>query len=233
MDSDDEAVATSSGMATSLRVDGDVHDDYTVRYFLRALVSDTKERGRQLEALAAHLRQPGQRALLAAHAARLARMANSCPLRNWRDVVEALLAEARAAGLPVPRAFGVSRFFAREHVVAPLPADDATRKLFREQFLETGRLSYLQRILAFLPRYAARFRATQRELMREPGTLNCKRSSSRLATHIPTCLLAPIDSLLCYIVDRCFVIAFVAASSATHSSLCLLRRVMRQFVYRN
>lgn len=165
------AAASTSTSTTQFELD-DIELDDSARYFARALVEDHVERRELLRPLCALLLRAEQRALLQAHLPRIVRMANSCPLRDWKSAMSQLVEHARSVGLQPPVPLGVSSFFQPSEITADTCDDLETRALFREQFLDSGRLSYLHRLLALKPDYASQLYTFQRLLMREPGPLS-------------------------------------------------------------
>lgn len=169
--------------------------DESIRFFVRLLVENHGERVGALRVLCAFLVRDENRALLAAHLARLVRMAASCPLRDWKAAATQLVAFARSVGLAPPVPPPISLFFLPSEIPDDDCSDAHAHALFREQFLDSGsdgrvrgrarardvdrdarralrrRLSYLSRLLALKADYATRLHAFQRQLMREPGPL--------------------------------------------------------------
>jgi hypothetical protein len=143
--------------------------DETARYFSRALVEDHAERTAALKTLCLFLMRDDHRALLQVHLARLVRMASSCPLRDWKSAATQLVQHARNLGMHPPTPLRISRYFAQSEMVDDQCEDADVRALFREQFLDSGRLSYLHRLLALKSDYAAHLYSVQRQLMREAG----------------------------------------------------------------
>jgi sestrin len=111
--------------------------------------------------------------LLRSHIRRIVRIHASCPLRDWTAACERVIAHARASQIPVPLLRPISRFFELDAVLSPFTEREGgqVRALFREQFLGSGRLSYLDRVMSFRPDYAAVFHTCQVVIMRDPGPL--------------------------------------------------------------
>jgi hypothetical protein len=168
---DEDLRLDSSSTSTELFEFDDVVVDESARYFARALVEDHVERRALLRPLCAFLLRADQRALLQTHLPRIVRMADSCPLRDWKSAMAHLVEHAHSIGLQPPVPLSVSTFFQPQEITADTCDDLETRSLFREQFLDSGRLSYLNRLLALKPDYAAHLYTFQRLLMREPGPL--------------------------------------------------------------
>jgi len=111
--------------------------------------------------------------LLRRHIARVVRIHASCPLRDLTAACERVIAHARTVLPHVPSARPVSRFFEQDDMLSPFTDREGgdVRALFRAQFLEVGRLSYLARVLSFRPDYAEAFFSCQRDIMTAPGPL--------------------------------------------------------------
>jgi sestrin len=111
--------------------------------------------------------------LLRSHIRRIVRIHASCPLRDWTAACERVIAHARSTQIPVPLLRPISRFFELDAVLSPFTEREGgqVRALFREQFLGSGRLSYLDRVMSFRPDYATVFHTCQVVIMRDPGPL--------------------------------------------------------------
>jgi hypothetical protein len=111
--------------------------------------------------------------LLRSHIRRIVRIHASCPLRDWTAACERVIAHARASQIAVPQLRPISRFFELDAVLSPFTEREGgqVRALFREQFLGSGRLSYLDRVMSFRPDYATVFHTCQVVIMRDPGPL--------------------------------------------------------------
>jgi hypothetical protein len=94
-------------------------------------------------------------------------------LRDWTAACERVIAHARASQLAVPTLRPISRFFEQDVMLSPFSDREGgqVRALFRAQFLGSGRLSYLDRVLSFRPDYAEVFHTCQVVIMREQGPL--------------------------------------------------------------
>lgn len=100
-------------------------------------------------------------------------MRASCPLRDLTAACDRIVTHARSVLPHVPEARPLSRFFEQDAMLSPFTERDGgdVRALYRTQFLQFGRLSYLARVLSFRSDYAEAFFTCQRDIMSEPGPL--------------------------------------------------------------
>lgn len=98
----------------------------------------------------------------------------SCPYKEVRDKLSALLVRLRAAGKHVPEPVhrGVSYFIA-ESKILPLDADEASMlKELQDAFDSDGRLTHMTRLMAFHPRFLKTFRLSLTHLLWGEGPLS-------------------------------------------------------------
>eukprot|EP00871_Galdieria_phlegrea_P001961 jgi/Galph1/2766/GphlegSOOS_G1422.1 len=161
--------------------------DYTLRYFHKLLTTDEFARKDALESILTQLRDSlhgtDQGQLFVAHIATITRFASEVPFEDVREGFTKLLEEAKIVlrtDSPVYTAVReydqlrkptFSRFIPNEQLPTLKDANSVVLRLFTDNFLYTGRVSTVVRVLAFFPSYLEAYIQSYRAIMRRPGPL--------------------------------------------------------------
>jgi len=150
-------------------------EDYSERFFFGILTADDGMRREGVNELVNKLSRSirgrsfdGGR-LFEFHKATVVRLANDAPFPEVREAFRALVAEAERRGLKMPRCSDSSGFVPGISISS---ADERTREIFVDTFLNCGHVSRAVRMMAHLPDYLVRYIATYRAIMRSPGPLS-------------------------------------------------------------
>jgi sestrin len=161
--------------------------DYTLRFFHTLLTQDEAARKQALDRilwqLENSLQGSDQGQLFVAHIATITRFASEVPFSDVREAFSRLLERAETT-LPVHspvysmvkeyqrlRRPIFSRFIPNDQLPTVQNANSVTLRLFTDNFLFTGRISTVVRVMAFFPSYLEAYIQSYRAIMRRPGPL--------------------------------------------------------------
>jgi hypothetical protein len=168
-----------------LRSSSDAHglsqklaDDLTPYFFQPIFVAELQQRKRAAKVLIDLLQNSlnsDNPQLIKAHIATVVRLATECPFEDLRVAFDTFLQSNKnqlaRKNITVPSpCLSPSAFFKTGIVPIDTPSEPVA-SLFQEVFLQTGRVSHIDRVLAWHPTYYAKFLQTYNYIMRDAGPL--------------------------------------------------------------
>ncbi|GJQ10517.1 hypothetical protein GpartN1_g2308.t1 [Galdieria partita] len=161
--------------------------DYTLRFFHTLLTQDETARKHALDRILFQLENSlqgsDQGQLFVAHIATITRFASEVPFPDVREAFARLLERAETTLSEKSPVYSVlkeyqrlrkpvfSRFIPNEQLPTVQNANCVTLRLFTDNFLFTGRISTVVRVMAFFPSYLEAYIQSYRAIMRRPGPL--------------------------------------------------------------
>eukprot|EP00029_Vermamoeba_vermiformis_P011999 TRINITY_DN6809_c0_g1_i1.p1 TRINITY_DN6809_c0_g1~~TRINITY_DN6809_c0_g1_i1.p1 ORF type:complete len:587 (-),score=186.20 TRINITY_DN6809_c0_g1_i1:209-1969(-) len=174
IEQDDEEDMSVSADGAFVQVDA---DDHSIMFFRSLLSSEAFMRRRVLgaimQALNASLESDCR--LIKAQLPTLVMMSTEAPFADIRttfsDYLASIKSELKLRGIQCPNpSSGPSVFFPKS--VVPIDTkEEPVATFFKQIFLETGRVSHIDRVLAWHPSYFTKFMEMYDLMMKEPGPL--------------------------------------------------------------
>jgi len=165
----EDSVSSMSSLSDSM-----VREDYTLDFFRPLQQGDAEARASALSGILGLLHdslKSEKKDLVRTHLKTIVRYSFEVPFDDLSSAFGKLMRRIEETGISLPKAKAIPSTFIPKNYFVPVNTDSPLRQIFMDLFLQTGRVSHLNRVLLLHQSYFEKYYAGYAFIMRDIGPL--------------------------------------------------------------